>query len=506
MAVSVFEPQISVILKKNIGRATVSGSVAVSTRFSGAQREIDLTPYLWEDGPVTVSKSVREPAGMFSITLGDRMSAIDQDTLYGLIEPMDVVEIRMARNAAIYVGKGYAKNLPLIMRGFVTNVSREEGMGSDRPARAVVISGQDYGKLLQIMQIAYLPNEVTGQLLLSSFKYFLNYGPAADPEQPASEFVRNTVKEVILPFIARMRAAATSNGVAGGKSPLLDLKVDATVNEGIVSPFGLNSWPGGTIYSLLTYFGDVGAWNELFVDDREDAPYLVYRPTPFRDPSGNYIQSMSSKPVTNTVLGEEIVSLQVTRTDAAVANYYWVEPQNFNLQTPGYLAIQAANSAPADSFYLANYANSSPDLYGFRRMEVQTQQGPRFDGQAESMHEKQQGRAVGFVSDRRATLIANNRDNVVFESGGLRIRGNEAIKAGTNVRVVRGADVAGAANGGGLTSEFYAPQVTHEFVPFRSYLTSISLERGTGFIERIQRGAGTASPYLSEIDVRGVYA
>ena len=33
MAVPVFHPQVSVILKKNIGRATVSGQVASSQRF-----------------------------------------------------------------------------------------------------------------------------------------------------------------------------------------------------------------------------------------------------------------------------------------------------------------------------------------------------------------------------------------------------------------------------------------------------------------------------------------
>jgi hypothetical protein len=40
------------------------------------------------------------------------------------------------------------------MRGFVSNVQRMEGMAADgRPSRQVVISVQDFGKVLQIMRV-----------------------------------------------------------------------------------------------------------------------------------------------------------------------------------------------------------------------------------------------------------------------------------------------------------------------------------------------------------------
>ena len=73
------------------------------------------------------------------------------------------------------------------------------------------------------------------------------------------------------------------------------------------------------------------------------------------------------------------------------------------------------------------------------------------------------------------------------------------IKAGTIVRLIRGGSSAGR---GGFTAEYYAHTVQHEFVPFRSYATTVSYERSTGFIERVQRKGSVDSPYLAEMSPR----
>jgi hypothetical protein len=281
MSVPVYDPQISVVLKKNIGRANVGGDIAASTRFQGTARTIDLTPWLGDAGGVKTSKSVRQPAGMFSIVLADRMEDSERDSLYAAIEPMDVVEIRMARDISKYTG-AFTKHMPITMRGFVTSVRRSEIMTERGPRRAVIVTGQDYGKILQINQIVYMPFGPTGNRLLTNMNLFANYGVTIDPDQDASEFVTQIVEKVVNVFIANMAAGATSTGVALGITPLQVIGVDAIVHNDIVSPVGTNQWPGGTVYDLLRYFGDVGAWNELNVEDREDAPYLVYRPNPFK--------------------------------------------------------------------------------------------------------------------------------------------------------------------------------------------------------------------------------
>src|SRR5437868_3038552 len=125
MPIRLRSPTISLMLKKTVGRSKIDGTVAVSNRFAGQRREIDLTPFC-DQLPITVSKSVRDPAGSFAITLVDRVNVDGQDTVYGLIEPMDLIEIRMAGD-----GFKYGGSAPVLMRGFVSEVRRSQAMQPD---------------------------------------------------------------------------------------------------------------------------------------------------------------------------------------------------------------------------------------------------------------------------------------------------------------------------------------------------------------------------------------
>ena len=85
-----------------------------------------------------------------------------------------------------------------------------------------------------------------------------------------------------------------------------------------------------------------------------------------------------------------------------------------------------------------------------------------------------------------------NKDNVIFESGSLRLRGNERIKAGMQLNVSRGNK---------MYSSYYVTKVDHEFVPFQGFYTTVTVERGTNFITRSQSDQLT---YFLEIDGKGV--
>jgi hypothetical protein len=493
MSVPVYAPQIQVLLKKNIGRATVGGNVAASTRFEATPRAIDLTPYLGDTGSVVVQRSTRQACGMFSITLADNFAPGELETLAGLVEPMDCIDISMAHDASQYAGG----KLPIMLRGFVTEIRRSEAMQGNgvnaKPVRRVIISGQDYGKILVINQIAYLANMTSGQNLLTYFKLFVNYHIGSNTDQPASDFIKQVITAAIDPFLADMRKTAEANGVAQGVSPIMDIKVDASVTTGVVSPYGTNKWPGGTIYDLMKYYGDSPTWNELYVEDRSDAPYVVYRPNPFKDINGNLIQAMSEPPTTVSVTDEDLVSLDVMRTDAGVANYYWVDCSSYILMGGWQLQANQANGGD-QTYFLTKYPNCSPFLYGFRRLAVESQQGSRVDGQPASVVQKGHDDVVGFFNDRRATLMAQNKDNVVYEAGEMKLRGNENIKHGCYVNLTRGT--------GKITSSYYAYQVRHVFLPYKSYTTTVTFDRGTNFIDRVQR---SGSPYLAEMSVGGVY-
>lgn len=490
-AVNVRHPGLSVLLRKNIGRTTVDGIKPVNTRFSGQARAYDLTPLVGEAGAVRIGKSIREPAGAWTVRFGDRANADASDTLYGLLEPMDVVEIRMTGDLYRHPsGGGSTTNIPIMMRGLVTRVERSEAIGPDgKPQRYVEVSGQDYGKIWQMLQLVNSPFVDPTANLLTSMPFYARFGETFNT-QAAGPFVRDVFDQAVNPFITRMAARA-----GGGSSPLQQIDTSRIeVKDGRVSPFGLGGWGGGTIYSLLEEHCDLGTWNELYIDDFEAGPAVVYRPKPFLSIGDKRpIMPIVSQPVFVPVSRADVISMTVARSDENVANYFWVNSPRFMLNFDQTLKLWAYKSTPTE-VYDNQYGNNSPDLYGFRQMEVNTQQvnstetnngNGTPDGGNRNISESD---AVTWMNTRRAQLREANRDNVMFETGSMTIKGNEAVRAGTYLRLQHG----------NMVSDYYVMQVMHDYIPFGAYTTTIVFERGTGFADRVVKGDRSASPYWSE--------
>lgn len=499
-SIPIRHPGLSVILRKNVGRKTLDGALPVSERFAGQNKTIDLTDFVGEQGRVVVRKSVREPAGSFSITFADKIS-MAEDTVYGLVEPMDVVEIRMAGDAYRHPNLSPTKNdiqpssLPIMMRGIVSRVERTEGMGPDgKPQRFVTVSGQDYGKIWQIIQVFLNPYIDSKANLITSMPFFAKFSLALSTNL-AENFVRDVFNQVVNPFIDKMREQASSEDKS--TSPLMNISTDGIqIEDGVVSPFGIGGWGGGTIYSLLQEHCDTGSWNELYIEDKESGPVVVYRPNPFMDAArtDGYIMPIKNAPEYWAISREDIVSMTVSRSDDHVANFFWVDAPRF-LINYGETARQLAYMARPEEVYIQNYGNVSPKLYGTRRMWEQTQQGGRSERSSgngtpdSSARTFDQQSCLEWMNLRRRQLVAMNKDNVIFESGSMTIKGHERLRAGTYARLTHG----------GMVSDYYAVSVTHDYVPFQRYITQVEFERGTGFIDRVTRGGGKDSPYWGEV-------
>jgi hypothetical protein len=139
-----------------------------------------------------------------------------------------------------------------------------------------------------------------------------------------------------------------------------------------------------------------------------------------------------------------------------------------------------------------NYTNSQESLYGIRAMQVDTQMGgddvTSFNsGQPQAEQSVRDSSMANWVDFRRQQVVDQNKDNVLLESGQILLRGREDLKAGMTLRI----------HSGSLVATYYVIQVDHNFVPFGGFTTSATVERGTGFVERIRRGSAQ-SPYLQE--------
>jgi hypothetical protein len=490
MQIDIRKPGIQVLLYKNVSRKTVNGTTPVSARYAGQSSVVDLTPFLSEANPVRVSKSVREPAGAFSIALADQVDADVLDSLYAVIEPMDAIAIRLS-------GIGYSplgNSLPIMMRGFVSQVQRMQGMSADgKPTRLVQITGHDYGKILQMMQIFFMPNAPEdASAMITSFPFFAKFG-GFDNVLEAGKFTQTVFDKVVNPYLSNMMLNAAS------ADAVMQIATDIQVTGAQVSPFGVGTFNGGNVHALISSYGDIGAWNEFFIEDREAGPYAVYRPNPFMDPvTYEYLMSGVTAPAVVDIDSRDVVSMTASRTDANVANYFWADSPRFLINydsTARMMAFASAGTNDSAPFYVTDYGNVDPALYGVRKLEESTNQAGTDESNngngtqyGPSRNASMNG-ALTWINSRRAQLYALNKDNVVLETGSMRLKGNEAIKAGVYLRLTHGT----------MRSYHYVVSVVHDYTPFGAYFTEVQFERGTGFVDRIQNAAGQQAPYYSEM-------
>jgi hypothetical protein len=115
--------------------------------------------------------------------------------------------------------------------------------------------------------------------------------------------------------------------------------------------------------------------------------------------------------------------------------------------------------------------------------------------------ERQKGIAVAPLEERRRALIAQNRDNVVFETGTMKLKGNELIRAGRFVKLTRGVK---RAAGGGLSAEYITPGASSTTSCRSAATQPPSRSTAAASSPGAQREGGVASPYFAEINARGV--
>jgi hypothetical protein len=491
-------PQISVRLYKTISRKTIDGKTSVSERYAGKSEFIDLTPFLGDGSSVRTSKSVREPAGSFTISFMDKAQGATQlESVYGLVEPMDVVEIRMWGGLGAWRKSKDGKPLyPIVMRGFVSDIHRQASMSPDgRPMRSVVVTGMDYGKIWQTYQALYLPAYAEGKALLTSFQLSELFGFKVVAAMKAGDFVRTMFEKIINPHIAGFLPDSLPEDIP----KKIQTGSSIAVKHGMVGQHFQSQQ--GPIYEIIKNHADVGHWNELYTEDREDGVHCVYRPIPALHLTAESIekrkiQDDAPDPVYVGVPDWRVERVAVMRSDANLANFYWVNGQRYDLiddMTRRLSALQDGNKTVSTK----EYPNTAVQYYGVRPMYADTQMsGDEItndqSGKPAAELKASGDRQEAWIEKRRRQLVEMNRDNVVLERGSATVKGGlmrddgvELMKAGDYARFQMGQSQWDA----------YVVQVDHEFVPYQGYTQTLSFERGEGFAERAQ---SNRSPWLTE--------
>lgn len=468
MTVSVNTPQIRVTLIKTVNRKDNSVEVLIGDRNN---RDIDLTPYLTEGSSVTTNKAINNPNGGFSIRLAAQMIERLEgdsggenpfhDTFYGLIEPMDVVEIRMSR-------VGVPK---MVMRGIVTDTSLSESMGADgRPSRTLTITGGDYGCILRMIQIYFLRGgNVDAMLHQMSLSYLQDIFGIKFVKMSGAKFVQEIVDRVVNKFIA---------GIDNNAMPGLLVDIDGADPIDTVFPNGSQANPQGSMWSHIKKHGNLGPFNEAIIVDDESWTTLLYRKPPYTSLwTGDYIFPHTSAE-SFAISAIDVTSITRARSEHDVANYYYVRNQRSELST----AIDTTlMTIIGDGSHLTkkDYPSCDVNLYGFRQMEVETNHSVELCPSIRGLEKADYERAcAGYAEYMRAQikhLQDCNVDNVIFESGSIRCNGSPDYRPGMYFEADWGND---------NTSSGYVTNVTHAFEPFKGYTCTLQYIRGDGFVKR----------------------
>ena len=484
----IYQPKVKITLIKTRARDVVAGTMPAAAGRYKTPRIIDLTPYL-SDGGVRTQKSVREPAGSFSISLTTRPYVHDGvpllETLDALIEPMDLIEIRMAR-----APDGTTDWPPVLMRGFVSQITKSESIANGVPQRSIVVSGHDYGKLLQTIQVFFLKNSVVGDNIMGELQFFQKYASAGDAKNmSAAEFITLVLEKVINPYLKQITALADQRG---GMPQAISQKVSI---DGAVSPFGIGGAQDMSFYQLLATFLDVGTFNELYVEDVGANVVLVARPQPCWGGDGLAYDGLETLPDAVEIGLGDVTSSQLSRGDSGVYNIFEVESARAVLIQQEIYRLYSQSLAAGNPLRMTEL-NQEAVFFGVRRLQASTLlNDPALimgDDKKKEILAAEYKKGMGWIAGRRERLFLLNKGASVFEHGSLRLKGNEALRAGMRLRVKHSSR---------LTVTYYVPSVSQEYIPGAGFFTTAQVERGNGFI--LSAGIDQA-PDLARRDLGGV--
>lgn len=422
-------------------------------------RAADITHWFGDQCTIRTSKGIFEPYGTWSITFLDKR--MGGSSVYANLSPMDAVEIKIAHDGS--------QAPRTVMRGFVSQVRREESLGGDgKPVRRVTVSGQDVGKLWTTLSL-YLNPLVSDK---DAMKVVAGLGPIY---KYLGENVKDMPGTELLAKFTELMNADLQKIIAGTS---LDMTLTpAGEGEGDVAAQVLQSMNDVTYYQFLQHNLDAGALYELWMDDPgEGAVSVRWRDLWSDGQGGSYNE-------------DQIQSASVSRDDSRVSNWFWYWPRVGALLDMKDMQNEARRVGTGPQSALDHHW-CAEKFFGFRKLEVQSAMLP--PGWATKADERSKEANIsgrpGFtewVARQTEKLKNMNKDNVRLENCTMRVSGDETARPGLWHTFSKS----------GATFRYYAVKVEHEFNFWGGYFTTIHGMRG-------ERWSGDGT-YLPELNLSG---
>lgn len=462
---------------------------------------------------IVVNKRLGDPAGAFQLVLVPRSQSLinHADGWQDVVGPMDYVEI--------WAWSPPRTPFRPLMRGFVDTVGERFSIAGGNPDRVVVIAGRDYGKMLLNTKLYYLDKAEAQSITIfqrweEGFRRLFGWHESdvsALPEPDAAplpagqtvdgpNFSPSDILQVIWDQFYEPQQT-TQLGTYSVSPPAMDFvswaKYDPWEQQlRTYSPsfFPKNIDPLTDVWSLMFAYQH-RPWRELFVVEEIDTPLLVYRPAPWLNIAGSYIQDVSKVPLkTWEVSDSDIVESDLTRSDAPTINFFFTYPEAFGFAA----ALMKQGIQPYEGFFVepfqsnphiiaeetplgsAGFVPALPNYqhYGFRIGQFPTpfldwERGLEKDTLANQLTLV---RDQGVEGNRR--VVEAFQYNHLLEFGAFMVKGNEQLKIGDYLTLT---DRRGP--------RYYVEGVQHRFRQGTrpgdgSFTTQATVTRGRGHLVR----------------------
>lgn len=421
---------------------------------------------------ITVSKDLTNPVGDWQIRFVP--TDINGENWFDRIDIFSYIEIKLK-------GGGDVKE-KMVMRGIVDNIEKEEEYSSTVPSRTITVSGRDFGALLTDIQVYWVPGIDPKRYLLK----MLNWAADGTP------FHLLTAQETFNIFFTYWKdmVSITVGETRVSLIDKVDTRAESWIKNGKTTNIHLISYQGpqGTPWwNLFSEYQDK-PFHEIFIYDDDDFCRLIMRPSRLLDTTGNYNKRVSELIQDDImyplhpyfeVIDSEKIGFTIAKSGSSIYSYYITIPkvQMLSKESIQSIGLLKAGGNPKECknpyFAVDDNLPSCINRYGFRPLEagimfMNTDQGEIGNDPPENTYEVKQVREYNKVkSDNlNLTMVAWFLANPLFRSGNMVIRGTNVPIIGTYV----------LDKGEGM--EYYVEGVTHEFINFESYKTTLRLTRG----------------------------
>lgn len=395
---------------------------------------------------LSTRRGIGDSTGKWDVLLTGRKTA--GESFLTAIQPMDYIEISFARSPSQSGG------LPIIMRGFVDNVSESTASGE----RRVSVNGRDFGKLLLKFQIYYL-DEINPTLsLIQQAGLEQRFDIPAGILTPTA-FINLINEKIVQPNL---------NALRGSRSWIPNMRTDVVVpdrfavNGMAVQPFT------GSVWNLLTQFASK-PWIEAFMTDTPSGPTLVYRFAPLRSYGATDLSSYAPSVDLTSLTAADLIDMSVGISDNEVYNYYFTYPQYNLLDRTDFKAagIDLARNPYLDAEKL--------ERYGFLPLEISTPLIPSLVSDPSDVAATKSDQSLELAAELNSWLVSANQSNHQFLNGSLSIKGGGGIQPGTYIQILD------------LDRFFYVAGVSHNFsIAEGQFRTNLEVIRGSP----MPRGSG----------------